>query len=89
MITFPRAKYGDSVIIKRDNILYEILINEVRGYYNENGELFWVYYRTGKDGYVYLYYDDDILLNLTTNKSYEIIQTTNSINTTNSTNSTD
>lgn len=62
----PRAKYGDSIIINRDSKLIELLIDEVRGEFDEEGNLFWYYYTTGKSGDVGRIYDFDILMNLTT-----------------------
>ena len=69
----PRAKYGDSVIIKEEggDKLLEILIHECRGFINENNELFWGYYPTGKSGDADLLFDDDILMNLNTGKIYQ------------------
>lgn len=66
MPKLPRAKYGDSVIIRSSNELHEIIINECRGFYDEEGFLFWGYYPTGKSGQADLLFDVDILMNLTT-----------------------
>lgn len=66
----PRAKYLDSVIIRKHDTLFEILVNEVRGHFVD-GELFWVYYPTGKSGETDILHDMDILMNLTTGTIYE------------------
>lgn len=62
----PRAKYGDSVIIRVNNELHEIIINECKGFYDDEGELHWGYYPSGKSGSLDMLFDVDILMNLTT-----------------------
>jgi len=70
-LSLPRAKYGDSVIIKDGDKLREVIINEVRGEFDEDEKLFWTYYVSGKEGNVSRLFSDDILMNLTIRQMWE------------------
>ena len=65
----PIAKYMDSVIVRENNQFIEKLIDQVVGETRDE-QFYWIYYLAGKDGREGAVLEDDILMNLTTGKSY-------------------
>ena len=69
-IGLPLAKYRDSVIVLRDGLLIETIINRVVSVLDNEGVLQWLYYDTDEVGIGAAIIGADILMNLTTERNF-------------------